>query len=127
MESSAPLLAEICKPLTAQDVELYPRSNIVQYHSLPDPWKDYVRQTVRIYIERYDLTRVTHINIPHGLNTTLTGFLSNQDVVIEFEPILQEVMSEIIAKKDISRNYVMFTTPCPAALTTPNWTIAFIL
>ncbi len=127
--AAVPLLASPVvnrAPLTAKDIELYPRSNIVRYTSLPDPWKDYVKQTVRIYIERYDLARVTHINIPYGLTTTLTGFLSSQEVVIEFEPILQEVMREIIAKKDILRNYIIFNTPCPAAHEMPNWTIAFV-
>jgi hypothetical protein len=31
-----------CTPLTTKDIELYPHSNIVQYDSLPDPWKDHV-------------------------------------------------------------------------------------
>ncbi len=126
MENSEPLLVSQRAPLTTKDIELYTRSNIVRYNSLPDPWKDYVRQTVRIYIERYDLACVTHINIPYGLTTTLMGFLSSQEVIIEFEPILQEVMREIIAKKEITRHYIMFNTLCPAAHETPNWTIAFV-
>lgn len=112
-----------CTPLTPKDIELYPRSNIVQYHSLPDPWKDHVKQVARIYIEAYDLATVTHIRIPWGLETTIRGFLSSQTVIIGFEPILQDVMREIAP----SRRYMIFTVPCPAALETPHWIIAFVL
>lgn len=129
MDSNAPLLTPsttIRKPLTAQDIELYPRSNIVQYHSLPDPWKDYVKHTARIYIEQYNLITTTHINIPYGIGTTLKGFLSSQEVIIEFGPILQEVMHEIITKKDITRSYIIFNTPLLAEQERSHWTIAFV-
>lgn len=116
-------LFQRCRPLSAKDVVLYPRSNIVRYDSLPEPWQEYVKQTVRIYIMRYDLDTVTHINIPWGLETTLSGFLSSQSVVIGFEPILQEVMRSCAPP---SRRYMMFTVPCPAAREDPHWTIAFV-
>ena len=121
--TTEPLLTR-CAPLTAKDIELYPRSNIVQYDSLPECWKDHVKQVARIYITRYDLNTVTHINIPWGLETTLRGFLSNQIVIIGFEPILQEVMR---ACAPPHRRYMIFTVPCPAALENPYWTIAFVL
>lgn len=112
-----------CIPLTTKDIELYPHSNIVQYDSLPDPWKDHVKQVARIYIETYDLATTTHIQIPWGLETTLRGFLSSQTVIIGFEPILQEVMRSCAP----DRRYMIFTVPCPAALETPHWIIAFVL
>jgi hypothetical protein len=117
-----PLLSR-CAPLSAKDIELYPRSNIVQYDSLPDSWKDHVKQVARIYIAAYDLATTTHIRIPWGLETTLRGFLSSQTVIIGFEPILQEVMRSCAPH----RRYMIFTVPCPAALETPHWIIAFVL
>ena len=120
--ATEPLLS-CCAPLTAKDIELYPRSNIVQYDSLPDPWKDHVKQVARIYIESQKPETTTHIRIPWGLETTLRGFLSSQTVIIGFEPILQEVMREITPH----RRYMIFTVPCPAALETPHWIIAFVL
>lgn len=116
-------LLQRCRALTTKDVILYPRSNVVRYDSLPEPWQEHVKQTLRIYITRHDLDTVTHINIPWGLETTLSGFLSSQTVIIGFEPILQEVMREVAPH----RRYMMFTVPCPAALENPHWTIAFIL
>lgn len=116
-------LLQRCRALTTKDVILYPRSNVIRYDSLPEPWQEYVKQTLRIYITRHDLDTVTHINIPWGLETTLSGFLSSQSVIIGFEPILQEVMREIAPH----RRYMMFTVPCPAAREDPHWTIAFIL